>query len=495
MKANNATGSLCNVINVKSLIYSEGISAYQNIEYIKDKNGNNLFSKYSQAEALTFPVTVISKQTGVKNYRIYGTNIDDENNDSSPCSINITVEGKNKILEEWVVGTINPSTGNSQNDESYKRLSNNLPITQGNYTLSYTGTGTTMPRFFFYNQNGEFISYASARNGNTIKVPSDTVSFNMRIKESDEISDFQLEKGFTVTDYEIYCVPKTITICLENAMQSNEYIDYQSQKYYPYHTSVTMPELPLHIGTNIITIESDIAISKMLIKGKISIKEDIYPVINGLAGFFDYQQGVSGNTWNDTANRSSIQLFNSTIANDGSIELGNGNAYGIFSIPPNTSAYVAYIILACQKPDINIRHNMYLCGHTQASSQAGFGTWMTLSVDTYGNGGITLDMCGQGTEMLSNSALSDGYHLFVVGKLDGGIYLNVDGTKINTNYVYTYPLPSWYGIGGLLHYIYGTPEEIAYNWVRFKHFSYIARAQTEQEIQKNIEFLIEKYHI
>lgn len=237
------------------------------------------------------PLTFTAKKTGtLKNYRIYGNTVDGESVGDKTGNLfdnGITIEN----------GTINTETGAESAYQASKRVRTSFIgfLSAGTYTINvdgankvncialyssqtpddYIGTasGTALfPKSFTLNEGG-YIRIAFSRTDNSDISPYD-------------ISNIMLNSGSTALPYEPYGYKIPVTLTADSAETTDiyldeplaksgdiaDYIDYATQKRRNSdgtESSVTLPEIAVAVGTNTLTVGTEVQPSRVELMGRI----------------------------------------------------------------------------------------------------------------------------------------------------------------------------------------------------------------------------------
>lgn len=187
----------------------------------------------------------------------------------------VTVEGKN-LFDESLAQNVTEGAGVSKWVH--------IQVGEGNFTLSTNMPNVAITGFSanLFLLSGNVSSGAnSATNGVTDNTPITVISsdgyvtLGLRNANGYNPKDYHimLNSGSTALPYEPYHAPTTTNLYLPEQIKKvgdeYEYVDYAEQKqYFADGTSaaVTLPELDLFAGTNILSVETEVQPSKISIK-------------------------------------------------------------------------------------------------------------------------------------------------------------------------------------------------------------------------------------
>ena len=153
-----------------------------------------------------------------KEYEPYGAmpSIDYPSPISSITNIDYKATGKNIFDGEMELGSINWATGEFEDNTNCIRSKNYIDVTAGEY-YAFSNSRNYTHNVYCYNKNKQFISAESVANNTSYQIPTNVKYIRFRTTqgtvENNLDTDFQIEKGNTVTSFEPY-KEKTTTITL-----------------------------------------------------------------------------------------------------------------------------------------------------------------------------------------------------------------------------------------------------------------------------------------
>lgn len=156
--------------------------------------------------------------TEEKPYEQYGTmpSIDYPSPISSITNINYKTTGKNIFDGEMELGSINWQNGEFEDNTNCIRSKNYTEVIPGQY-YAFSNNRNYTHNVYCYDKNKQFISAEAVANNTSYQIPANAKYIRFRTTqgtiENNLDTDFQIEKGSTVTTFEPY-KEKTTTITL-----------------------------------------------------------------------------------------------------------------------------------------------------------------------------------------------------------------------------------------------------------------------------------------
>lgn len=136
-------------------------------------------------------------------------------------TINYKTTGKNIFDGEMELGSINWQNGEFEDNTNCIRSKNYIDVTAGEY-YAFSNSRNYTHNVYCYNKNKQFISAESVANNTSYKIPVNIKYIRFRTTqgnvENNLDTDFQIEKGSTVTSFELY-KEKTTTITLPQGVK------------------------------------------------------------------------------------------------------------------------------------------------------------------------------------------------------------------------------------------------------------------------------------
>ena len=250
------------------------------------------------------PLSFQSKRAStLKNYRIYGNTVDGESvgdlisdgEHTGEYLVPVTVKGKNLLWNTAASQTINGVTFTVNSDKSVTvngTATDSARLMLGAVELSageqYTMTGcpsggsNNTYRLDPRRTNGSVVvSFIDTGNGSTY-IPEADIKLNIYIYiQSGNILDNltfypMIRKASITDDTYVYHAPINTNIYLPEPLKmvgdEAEYVDFEEQKqHFADGTSVDvmLPALPTIVNTNILSIDTQVPPSQVMVKGKI----------------------------------------------------------------------------------------------------------------------------------------------------------------------------------------------------------------------------------
>lgn len=158
-----------------------------------------------------------------KEYEDFGAmpSIDYPSPISSITNIDYKSTGKNIFDGEMELGSINWATGEFEDNTNCIRSKNYIEVAEGQY-YAFSNSRNYTHNVYCYNKNKQFISAESVANNTSYKIPVNIKYIRFRTTqgnvENNLDTDFQIEKGSTVTSFELY-KEKTTTITLPQGVE------------------------------------------------------------------------------------------------------------------------------------------------------------------------------------------------------------------------------------------------------------------------------------
>lgn len=136
-------------------------------------------------------------------------------------TINYKTTGKNIFDGEMELGSINWQNGEFEDNTNCIRSKNYIDVTAGEF-YAFSNSRNYTHNVYCYNKNKQFISAESVANNTSYKIPVNIKYIRFRTTqgnvENNLDTDFQIEKGSTVTSFELY-KEKTTTITLPQGVE------------------------------------------------------------------------------------------------------------------------------------------------------------------------------------------------------------------------------------------------------------------------------------
>ena len=156
--------------------------------------------------------------TEEKPYEQYGAmpSIDYPSPISSITNIDYKATGKNIFDGEMELGSINWATGEFEDNTNCIRSKNYIEVAEGQY-YAFSNSRNYTHNVYCYDKNKQFISAEAVANNTSYQIPANIKYIRFRTTqgnvENNLDTDFQIEKGSAVTDFEAY-KEKTTAITL-----------------------------------------------------------------------------------------------------------------------------------------------------------------------------------------------------------------------------------------------------------------------------------------
>ncbi len=160
--------------------------------------------------------------------------VDNPSSINSVTSISYKTTGKNIFDGEMELGSINWATGEFEDNTNCIRSKNYTEVVEGQY-YAFSNNRNYTHNVYCYDKNKQFISAEAVANNTSYQIPANIKYIRFRTTqgnvENNLDTDFQIEKGSTVTAFEAY-KEKTTTITLPEGAElcsvpdgTQDYID------------------------------------------------------------------------------------------------------------------------------------------------------------------------------------------------------------------------------------------------------------------------------
>lgn len=127
-------------------------------------------------------------------------------------TINYKTTGKNIFDGEMELGSINWATGEFEDNANCIRSKNYTEVAEGQY-YAFSNSRNYTHNVYNYDKNKQFISAEAVANNTSYQIPTDVKYIRFRTTqgtvENNLDTDFQIEKGSTVTSFEPYKEKRT----------------------------------------------------------------------------------------------------------------------------------------------------------------------------------------------------------------------------------------------------------------------------------------------
>lgn len=157
-----------------------------------------------------------------KKYEDFGAmpSIDNPSLITSIGAINYKTTGKNVFDGEMELGSINWINGEFEDNTNCIRSKNYIEVAEGQY-YAFSNSRNYTHNVYNYDKNKQFISAEAVVNNTSYQIPVNVKYIRFRTTqgnvENNLDTDFQIEKGSTVTDFEAYKEVKTTITLPEGA--------------------------------------------------------------------------------------------------------------------------------------------------------------------------------------------------------------------------------------------------------------------------------------
>jgi hypothetical protein len=218
------------------LIYSTNVIQKS---YVSTYSGNTCMylkvtSGYTLNNLTVYPMLV--KGTEITEYEPYGAmpSIDYPSPISSITNINYKTTGKNIFDGEMELGSINWINGEFEDNANCIRSKNYIEVIPGQY-YAFSNSRNYTHNVYNYDKNKQFINAEAVSNNTSYQIPANAKYIRFRTTqgtiENNLDTDFQIEKGSTVTAFEAYkkktsaiILPEGVELCGTSDVQDK--IDY-----------------------------------------------------------------------------------------------------------------------------------------------------------------------------------------------------------------------------------------------------------------------------
>lgn len=173
-------------------------------------------------------VQIEAAESTLQNVEFFGesvqeaeASVDNPSPINSVTSIYYKATGKNIFNGEMELGGINWINGEFEDNTNCIRSKNYIEVLEGQY-YAFSNNRNYTHNVYCYNKNKQFISAESVANNTSYKIPVNIKYIRFRTTqgnvENNLDTDFQIEKGSTVTSFELY-KEKTTTITLPQGVE------------------------------------------------------------------------------------------------------------------------------------------------------------------------------------------------------------------------------------------------------------------------------------
>ena len=213
-----------------------------NSVYTKKESDNKYANAIKQELVKVKEAQINSTGANLQNVQFFGESVQEaEPSVDNPRpitsitgTINYKTTGKNIFDGEMELGSINWATGEFEDNTNCIRSKNYIDVTAGEY-YAFSNSRNYTHNVYCYNKNKQFISAESVANNTSYKIPVNIKYIRFRTTqgnvENNLDTDFQIEKGSTVTAFEAYkkktsaiILPEGVELCGTSDVQDK--IDY-----------------------------------------------------------------------------------------------------------------------------------------------------------------------------------------------------------------------------------------------------------------------------
>lgn len=241
-KDNNTINTINNNIDgISNMVISiYRTKADANSVYTKQESDEKYANAIKQELVKVKEAKINSTGANLQNVQLFGESVQETepsvDNPSQITSItgaiNYKTTGKNVFDGEMELGSINWQNGEFEDNTNCIRSKNYIDGTAGEY-YAFSNSRNYTHNVYNYDKNKQFISAEAVANDTSYQIPTNVKYIRFRTTqgtvENNLDTDFQIEKGSTVTDFEAYKEKRT-TIQLPEGVEicglPNEVTDY-----------------------------------------------------------------------------------------------------------------------------------------------------------------------------------------------------------------------------------------------------------------------------
>lgn len=224
-KDNNTINTINdNIDGISNMVISiNRTKADANSVYTKKESDNKYANAIKQELTKAKEAQINSTGANLQNVEIFGESvqeaepsIDNPSPITSIGAINYKTTGKNVFDGEMELGSINWINGEFEDNANCIRSKNYIEVIPGQY-YAFSNSRNYTHNVYNYDKNKQFINAEAVSNNTSYQIPANAKYIRFRTTqgtiENNLDTDFQIEKGSTVTTFEPY-KEKTTTITL-----------------------------------------------------------------------------------------------------------------------------------------------------------------------------------------------------------------------------------------------------------------------------------------